>query len=182
VADLGGRNGPNGLSVIVERIDPSTNQVTRSIGVPGAFGLTPAGLAVADGSLWMSSSATLFRIDPLAGRLVKRIDLDGTAGEVVPNDPAGSVWVTSETSGGLVGHATEVDTATGRVRNSVTVGCCPGHIAVGNGFVWVTDASKGSVDLISETTGDLSASVPVGQMPSSIALANGAVWVTVDSR
>jgi len=60
---------------------------------------------------------------------------------------------------------------------------CPGgSVAVGGGFVWVTDASRDTVVLISDTTGDVARSIPVGKGPSAIAVSRNSVWVVLDRR
>ena len=85
---------------VLTRIDPVTGETIATIGL----GVEPGGLAVGEGSVWVTGrhSPTLFRIDPSVNERLKPFQLpmdgvvsDGT-GEVAVGD--GSVWV---------GHGTE---------------------------------------------------------------------------
>ena len=51
------------------------------------------GLAVGLGSVWVTTGG-LTRIDPVTGRIVGRLDLDGDCGNVIV--AGGSVWVTAD--------------------------------------------------------------------------------------
>jgi serine/threonine-protein kinase len=95
--------------------------------------LPTAGLAAADGAVWIA--------DPLGDRLV-RIDADTR--EVVARIPVGhnptavavgfgSVWVTNYGDGTV----SRIDPATNQVVATIDVGRHPDHIAAGEGGVWV---------------------------------------------
>lgn len=78
----------------VRLIDRSTNQVTRTIRIPGATGMGVAGLAIGLGSIWAQAGA-LIRIDPASGATVGTLPLDPSLvwGEYSVEIGFGSVWV-----------------------------------------------------------------------------------------
>ena len=71
------------------RIDPSTNSVAATLRLGGR----PAGLAVADGSVWVADPGTrsVVRVDAETNRVVARIKVGARPGGIAAGD--GLVWV-----------------------------------------------------------------------------------------
>jgi YVTN family beta-propeller protein len=71
------------------KIDPATNQVTRTIPV----GDGPQGIAVGAGSVWVANGldGTVSRVDPVSGEAVATIEVGGRPDELAVGE--GGVWV-----------------------------------------------------------------------------------------
>jgi YVTN family beta-propeller protein len=90
-----------------------------------------------------------------------------------PGSPSSSVPVVTPVSDRLV----RIDEATNTVLASIPVGSHPGGVAVGEGSVWVTDSTDGTVSRIDPVTNTITATITVGKGPQGIAVGEGAVWV-----
>ena len=84
------------------------------------------------------------------------------------------------TSGNRIGRVVQIDGETGRIIGGQPVGCCPGAIAIGEGYVWVTNSTAGTIERISLVTGDVAPPIDVGPGVNGIAVGLGGVWVTID--
>ena len=136
-------------------------------------GADPAGVAYADGTLWVTGGAD--------GR-VTRVDLDSH--RVVQTVPVGrsptgiavlgaDVWVANSGDGTV----SRVNSTTNTVVQTVKVGALPTAIAAGPSGVWVANGGGDSVQRIDPRTGVAGRAIGVGSRPAAIALGNGTVWV-----
>ena len=157
------------FSGTVSRIDPTVDRVVQTI----AVGNGPTGVALGDGSVWVtnSSDGTLSRIDAVTGVVVKTVALGGGATDVAVG--LGAVWVSDEPDGRVL----RVDPQTNQVIQPIAVGTGPSAITVGYGSVWVANSSDGTVSRIDPQTNEVAAAIPVGNGPSGIAAGAGGVWV-----
>jgi streptogramin lyase len=136
------------------RIDPATREEVARLGL----GVTPSGLAVGDGSVWVAdrNSPTLLRIDPSVNEVVDRPTLPmrgvvtDLTGEVAVG--AGSVWV---------GHGAfnpgafveRLDAETGRSQHRFAIlGGDADHLAFGDGALWVASTPSGQLRKIDPHT------------------------------
>lgn len=136
------------------RVDPATGVVVGTLGL----GVEPAGLAVGEGSVWVtgSHSPTLLRIDPSVNEVVDRFPLpmEGVVtdetGEVAVG--AGAVWVGhgAENPGASVER---LDAATGKLekRFSILAGDVD-HLAFAEGALWVGSTPSGELRKIDPRT------------------------------
>ena len=78
----------------VRMIDRTTDQVTKTVRIPGTTGIGVAGLAVGLGSIWAQAGA-LIRIDPTSGAILGTLPLDPSLvwGEYSVAVGFDSVWV-----------------------------------------------------------------------------------------
>jgi peptide/nickel transport system substrate-binding protein len=107
-------------------VDPRRDRVTRAFPV----GVSPGGVTVAAGSIWVSDSGgTVARLNPATGR-VQRLKVGGSPAAIASAD--GAVWVAN---GG--GSVVRIDPRTGFVR-SIQVGNEPSGLAAAGGKVLVT--------------------------------------------
>jgi len=134
-----------------------------------------------DGSLWITAGSEVWQVDPATGKVLKRVRIDLSPRDLVADQDGSSFWVSAASSGRQVGWAIEIDASTGRIINRQPVGCCPGAIAVGEGYIWVTNSRDGTIERISEVSGDVAQPITVGRGVDGIAVGQGGVWVTVDS-
>ena len=111
------------------------------------------------------------RVDPAAGRIVKRTKVGGYPFGLAYG--AGSLWVGSR-------HAdvvTRLDPATGKRKARIAVGSAPYALAFGGGSVWVTNENSGTVSRIGPKRNKVIKTIRVGGGPNGIAVAFGKVWV-----
>ena len=162
----------------VTRIDADTRAVVTTIGLDDK---TPTGLVEGFGQLWVAHGllGDLQRIDTQFNELTPPpIEVGGTAfgsstGSVA--DGFGSIWA-------VFGDSTlaRIRPATGKVVGPTTrAGTTPARIAVGNGFIWVTNSGAASVYQYNPATFRDGPVAPfnVGRRPWGIAAGAGAIWV-----
>jgi serine/threonine protein kinase/DNA-binding beta-propeller fold protein YncE len=90
---------------------------------------------------------------------------------------AGSVWVTSASSGTLSRIDSETEAVSGKpIRLSKGVA----GVTTGAGAVWVASPSRGEVLKVDPTTERVTARVNVGGSPGAIVFGGGRVWVADD--
>jgi virginiamycin B lyase len=138
----------------VHRIDPKTNQLVATIGLPGE---PCAGLASGFGSLWVplcGDHPAMARVDLSSNKLVSVIKLAGVTAEGGVTASADSVWVVVDEAGSLARNSPD----TGIVRQIVRVPAVslrchrtgPGgdSLGVGHGAIWLTDYHAGTISRI----------------------------------
>jgi streptogramin lyase len=122
---------------VIGRIDPSTGTVLdsislRSVGRPGGAGWVAAG----ERAVWTAThySKTLWKIDPLGGRITASVALGRRVAGVAAGD--GAVWVA-----GTDGTLLRIDPESASVVKTIRLGVFPayvwGSVAVGERAVWV---------------------------------------------
>ena len=142
--------------------------VDRKLAAVGAF-------VSGAGYLWVASATTdvVYRVDPITED-VNKFPLRQSADVLVFAD--GSLWVLDT----LEGKITRVDPSTGQSHQSATVSGDLRGMAVGGGYVWVTDASANGIERISEDLGSAATPISVGQFagrPGAIAYDDGAILI-----
>lgn len=176
----------------VSRVDPHTNRVVATIGLPPVRGgCWVAGMAADTGALWVSqSSARLLRVDPHSGRVVATLALVGVGAPVVTDV---RVWAeccwsginTAHPAGSLV----RVDPASNQVVVRIRLPGLPAVVGAGPSGVWVTGAGGPiwRVDLASNRVvatiripgglGGLPHEGPAGEA-GDVLVGRDAVWVS----
>jgi serine/threonine-protein kinase len=156
---------------LVARIDALTNQAHSTVRLP----YPPTGLAITpDGrTVWVATAAdkAIRRIDPGAGRVVKRIGLPQAPDQAAYGDDA--VWVTSTTGNAVL----RIDAATSKAK-PIRVGNGPSGIAFGADRVWVANSQDGTVSVIDPQT-RLVGALRLGFQPTAVAVDQRAVWVAL---
>ena len=127
------------------------------------------------GYLWVASATTdmVFRVDPTTTD-VQKFPLRQSADVLVFGD--GSVWVLDT----LDGKIARVDPSKGQLGPSFLASGDLHGMAVGGGYLWVTDVSTNGIQRISEDLGSPPTRMPVGQVggrPESVAYDDGAILV-----
>jgi streptogramin lyase len=164
----------------VLRVDPTTERSGAPIPVPGSdSAYAPAAIQVFFGAgqvYVVSSDGSIGRLDPAANKVVAHVPGPalGGLGTFLAPGPRG-LWMASETG---------IDDLRPRrlsqIRHVPGSPQFPNGIAVGAGWVWVTDASGDSVWRI-DPDGRVDRTIPVSNRPSAVTVGAGAVWVaTVD--
>jgi streptogramin lyase len=128
------------LGARVQRVDGRTGRLIKSLSladvhdlIKGKLPPNPTGIAVADGSLWLSQTdGTVLRIDLALKRVDRTIKVCQNAVAIATGD--GAVWAACGE-----GTAVRIDPATDSAAAPVALGGgLPRGIAAGGGSVWVT--------------------------------------------
>jgi DNA-binding SARP family transcriptional activator/DNA-binding beta-propeller fold protein YncE len=191
---LHGRSGPKiavGLGYVwacnesdrtVLRIDPVTQQVTRTIGL----GSAPGAVAVGHGFVWVEpeSGTTLLKLDSF-GNVVQRIPLKGPpkpfqlrSGPVSVASGPDAIWAVH----GLASVA-KIDPSSGRVLRDTSgfAGALPGEIVATRTGVWTPAVAEGRLLRLDPMTAGLVAETDQtgGATATWVAVAVGAggVWI-----
>jgi streptogramin lyase len=163
------------------RIDPASGRVTNTLEVPGGPCL---GSAFAFGALWTATCVEggLSRIDPKSLKVTDHIllpiptlyDQEETiaAGE-------GAVWLVVD---GQVCEAcvlVGIDPQTLKPAHEIDLDPGAASVAVGHGFVWVTDPKRNRVLKVDPATDEIVATTDTGGLPQYVAVDDNGVW-TID--
>jgi hypothetical protein len=131
----------------------------------------PEGIAVGEGSIWVSTArGELLRLDP-DGTTVARIQVGAAPGEVAFGE--GAIWVAVGGEDTLA----KVDPGTNSIVDTVEVGDEPYGLTLGDGFVWVTNRKGNSVSRVTPINGRVDGTIEVGRNPKGISFGDGATWV-----
>jgi class 3 adenylate cyclase len=120
----------------VYRVDPETLRVRNRIQMPKE----PLEIAVGAGSVWVTTSTTLVRIDPITGEIVERIQLGRCGIEPCRTDVVvadGTVWATHYDSDRLNGRLIRLDPARAGSDRPIPLSARPIAVTVGHGAVWI---------------------------------------------
>jgi streptogramin lyase len=153
------------------RLNPESGE---AVGTPFKLGAGISGVAVGAGSVWVSDPprGEVLRIDPQSGEVLRRIVVGGSPGAIAFG--GGDVWVADEDGAGVSAVAAK----SGRIlRRGLPPHAQPLRLAVGQGGLWVSSASTGSVRRIDLSTLRTDAPIPVGRGPAGVTVAHGLVWV-----
>jgi len=158
---------------ILERINPATDELMRSISlVPPAEAESPGRTWIATGEerVWVAGPSVLVEVDPVRGRVVRRIDVAGVTGLAVGE---GSVWVIDDLSGQLL----RFDPATGGQTGSASI---PGNlddVTAGGGAVWILDKGAGTVVLVDPMTLEVTDTIRVGSDERDMEFGGDELWL-----
>ncbi len=153
------------------RLNPESGE---AVGKPFQLGAGISGVTVGAGSVWVSDPprGEVLRVDPQSGAVLKRIDVGGSPGAIAFG--GGDVWVADEDGAGVGAIAAK----SGRVlRRGLPPHAEPLRLAVGQGGLWVSSATTGSVRRIDLSTFRIDSPIPVGRGPAGVTVAHGLVWV-----
>jgi hypothetical protein len=129
----------------------------------------PAGVAVADGSVWVASRGALVQIDPARDARQGAILLGGRPGAVVADGEA--VYVLDE----LTGDAVRIELASASISGRLSTGGVVLDIAFADGDAWIPDPAGSAVLRVDPVDGSLVARIGV-PAPTAVVAGAGAVW------
>jgi virginiamycin B lyase len=163
-------HGPRGH---LSRVDPRSNQLTKTIAVanPGSrYGTVSVGA----GAVWAAyGDSTLAKIDPAGLRVAGATFAgDGPAAVVTGG---GSVWVANSGDSTVTRYNPRTFEG-GPIGKPIKVGGKPTGIAYGEGAVWVADTGDDTVTRINPSTASTT-TIAVGDGPTAVAVGGGLVWV-----
>jgi YVTN family beta-propeller protein len=110
----------------------------------------------------------------LVAAVLAAIAIVGVAAFVLTRPPPSLPAVSANAAG-------VIDPASGRILAEVPLGSRPEGIAIGEGAVWVTDTTAGTVSRIDPDRRAVVQTIEVGNAPRGIVVDGGSVWVTNSS-
>jgi len=137
-------------------------------------GTAPTAVAVGAGAVWVANSGdgTVDRLDPATGRVTGRPTTVGP-GPLAVAIGEGGVWVA--TGDGMVRR---IDPRTRRLAPGGAAVTGVAGLATGEGAVWATSTTAGTLVRIDPRTGRADGKpMVVGRGPTDVAVGGGAVWV-----
>jgi serine/threonine protein kinase len=154
----------------VSRINPSTYDPLPPVSI-AAGAVTDIVLGAE--RLWVGSSAgILIEFNPLTGRRLDEIPIDGTPDALAYSDD--SVWVLDS----LRSEVIRVDPVEKHVVERIVLPGNPKDIAAGDGGIWVLDELAGTATQIDPVNHAAGSSIRLGPAPSGIAVGLGSAWVS----
>ena len=160
----------NGQDRTLTRIDPETR---TDVGVV-PLQATPTGVAAGPSGVWVANglAGSAARIDPDFETVVSTIEdaVSRSSGGAIA-DGLGFVWLVSRN-----GDIARIDPRTGRITRGIA-GNGSSAVAVGDGSVWVANASDSTVFRLNPRTVSSVRPISVGAGPTGIAFGEGFVWV-----
>jgi peptide/nickel transport system substrate-binding protein len=134
-------------------------------------GADPSGVAVADGSVWVTNEATgtVVRLDP-SGKIVKTVNVGNAPSAIASGD--GALWVTNAQDDTV----SRIDAETGTVTGLVSTGRNPRAVAVDRGAVWVANADDGTLSKIDLGSRTEVKEVRLESTPTALAVVDDSVW------
>jgi tRNA A-37 threonylcarbamoyl transferase component Bud32 len=154
----------------VHRINPLTHEALTPVAI-GTGVVTD--IVLGGGSLWVGSShGTLTAFDPLTGRRLNEIEIEGTPDAIAYSED--SIWVMDS----LQSEVIRVDPVARRVVARISLSGNLKDIAAGDGGVWVLDATAGTTTEIDPLTDEPGSIIGLGPAPSAIAVGLGYGWIS----
>ena len=111
------------------------------------------------------------RVDPRHGFVAQTLDVGNGPGLLRPVRISLGGERTRRT-------VSRIDTTTNTVVQTIAAGEAPSDLVLGGGFVWVSDASQGSVTRIDWRSGDRK-TIPVASHAGKLEVGDGLLWVSV---
>jgi streptogramin lyase len=151
-------------------IDAEKGDTPESLEVDASVSVQrPAGVTVANGSVWVAGRGALVQIDPERGRVTRTILLGGRPGGVVGDSDA--VYVLDQ----LKGVAVRVDPEAGRIAGRLETDIPVLDVAFADGDAWIPDPAGSAVLRIDPLDGTVAARISVPS-PTQVVAAAGEVW------
>jgi streptogramin lyase len=144
--------------------EPAELSVETSVSVE-----RPAGVAVADGSVWVASRDTLARIDPARGAIRQRIELGGPPEGVVGT--SGALYVLDE----LTSDAFRIDPTTAAIVGRLDADIPVLDVALADGDAWIPDPAGSAILRVDPFTGIVLNRIAVAA-PTAVVAGSGDVW------
>ena len=164
----------------VHRLDPQTGRPEGAVPVPGGPCL---GGAYAFGALYAATCYNdegLVRIDPKRLEVTDQIplptpDLYQQEGSIAAGE--GAVWLVIDGKGCEACVLAGFDPETLKMTHEVDLDPGAASVALGNGFVWVSDSKRNRVLRIDPSTDEIVGETEVGGLPQYLAVDSNGVWV-----
>jgi DNA-binding beta-propeller fold protein YncE len=171
---------PLGSQQVIARVDPRTLEFQL---IPG-FGEYPSAASSGDGAIWVADSGedTVTRVDPRSRELSEPIPVGQEPNDIAVGE--GFVWTANC---GCTRDAERFDVSRidpgSREERRIRVQPYPIGIGTGDGNVWVTSDTEGTVQRIdpraAQVVGD---PIKVGDNPTDVAVDGTGIWVALSGE
>jgi DNA-binding SARP family transcriptional activator/streptogramin lyase len=165
-----------GARVLVS-IDPHSRRIVDRIGLPAP----PHDLAAGDGILWIANDydGTVSRLDERVGFVSRPFRPEPrSTGRLAVATGFGSLWAGSQD-----GVVARIDPTRDRLIATIRGVRTPHALAVGEGAVWLVEATRAAVVRIDPRANRVAKAIALGALPVAVAVGGGSVWVaTSDGR
>ena len=171
-----------GASNAVVRINPATNEVTKTVDISPRGGGGPfvgSGLlSVTTGlrAVWVVDfDGTLWKIDPISTRVVGHFPVVQLGSSVTIG--AGSVWVADSLNNAVV----RVNPDSGDIVKTIDLASAADWIAFAGGQLWIEDFGAATVTPVDPASYALGRPIAVARNPSWMSAGLGSLWVPGES-
>lgn len=156
----------------VQQIDPATNKIVATVGLPGE---ACSGLAIGFGSLWVplcGEKPSIVRIDTNKNKISGTLPVGpaGPEGGVTVSDD--SIWIVTDSKGTL----SRINPKTNSVQQKIPIPPGSYNPLFRDGIIWVTGFDSNVLTAVDAVTGEVLASIPVGLNPRFLTAGGGSVW------
>jgi streptogramin lyase len=167
-------------STELDRLDPKTGEKTGGVRVPGGPCLSPAYAFGALFSATCYADKGLVRINPQTLEVTSSIrlpttDLYNQEGTIAAGE--GAVWVIIDGKSCEACVLAGFDPRTLSRTHEIDLDPGAASVAVGNGFVWVSDSKRNRVLRIDPRTDEVAGETEVGGLPQYLTVDSNGVWV-----
>jgi streptogramin lyase len=128
-------------------------------------------VAVGYGSVWLSGSDAVLRLDPETGRTIARVSAGSELAWLAIGEDA--VWLADG-----FGRLARIDPATNTVTPWTEASSALHDVAAGEGALWALDSDEDFVLQIDPASLEVTNRVRVGRSPTAVAADAGSAWVT----
>jgi DNA-binding SARP family transcriptional activator/streptogramin lyase len=158
-------------------IDVHGRKIVERVGLPAP----PHQLAAGDGIVWIGNDydGTVSRLDERIGFVSRPFRPQRrSTGRLALATGFGSLWVGSQD-----GRVARIDPIRDRLVATIDGIRAPEAIAVGEGAVWVIEATRPALSRIDPRTNRMTRKIALGSLPTAVGIGAGSVWVaTSDGR
>jgi DNA-binding beta-propeller fold protein YncE len=144
-------------------------------------GTDPYNVAEGFGSVWITVSSGLVRLDPATGSIVAHIDVGGRPWGVAAG--GGAVWIANQTDGTVSRIDPNTNAIVWRMRldQDPLPTTSPVGVAFGGGSVWAADNGSDKVWRLDPSTGGILGVTHVGDSHEFVGFGEGRVWVASEN-
>lgn len=144
-------------------------------------GQDPYNVAEGFGSVWITVSGGLVRLNPATGSIVAHIDVGGRPWGVATG--GGAVWIANETDGTIsrIDPNTNALVWRARLDQDPLPSTNPVGVAYGGGSVWAADNGSDKAWRLDPTTGAILGVTHVGDSHEFVGFGEGRIWIASEN-
>jgi streptogramin lyase len=168
---------PDASEPSITRLDPETNDIIATIPVGGRF---CQALGATDEAIWACGANGVLRVDPASNEVVAEIELKVARVFSYLPSADGAVWALAGEQT-LANELVRIDPADNSVARSYPLDFDAEGMSYGEGALWLTDTSGGSLWRFDPVTEELTQHTTGLAEPGSSAVGGGSVWLAVNA-